>query len=130
MNKISRRALARYAVEQLDKGESSAKLAEYLAGALVESGRAGEVDYLVGDIAWELERRGVLATTRIVSATPLTNELETQLKQQLKKTIGARDVVLDKKLDESIIGGLRIESATRVWDNTVRRKLTDLKESL
>lgn len=129
MSKISRRSLARYAVEQLTEGRSAAAIAKHLAGALVESGRRGEVEFLLGDIAWELERRGLVATATITTATPLTDELEGQLKSQIKKASGTQDVTLKENLDRSVIGGLKIETTARVWDSTVKRQLNQIKES-
>jgi F0F1-type ATP synthase delta subunit len=54
--------------------------------------------------------------------------LETSLVSQIKQATGAKDVVLEKNIDKSVLGGLRVETASRVWDSTVSRKLAELKE--
>ena len=36
--------------------------------------------------------------------------------------------MIEEKVDKRAIGGARIEIATRVWDQTIARKLTALRE--
>lgn len=129
MRGLSRRALARYAADQLLAGKSANSVAQYLAAALIESGSASEIDYLIGDIASELEQRKKLAIGRVTSATPLGSELKSKLKARIKQATGAKSVLLEETVDESVIGGVRIEIANRVWDSTIARRLTDLKEA-
>jgi F-type H+-transporting ATPase subunit delta len=128
MNKVSRRALARWAADQLTAGKSSASVAKQLAAALKESNMISQVEFLISDISWELEQRQTLAVGKVTSAHPLSRALEKALAAQIKKTTGAHDVVLEKNIDKSVLGGVRIETASRVWDATVSRKLAELKE--
>ncbi len=129
MNKISRRSLARYAASQLLLGKSAKDVAKHLAAILVESGRDGEWEFLIGDVAWELEHRQALAIGRVTSAHPLTGQLEIELKAQIKKVTSAREVLIENEVDKSVLGGLKVETAGRVWDETLARKLADLKET-
>jgi ATP synthase F1 delta subunit len=128
MNKLSRRSLARWAAEQLLAGQPAATVAKHLAAVLAQSGRAGQVDFLLGDINWELEQRQALAVGRVTSATPLSQQLEAALTEQLKKVTQADSVLLQKQIDPKVIGGLRLETASRIWDHTVSRKLSQLRE--
>jgi len=130
MSKISRRSMAQYAANQLISGKKVVDIAKRLASLLVESGRAGELEFLLGDIKWELERRGELAAVSVTTAKPLTEILEAELKAQIKKALGAKEVQLEGKLDKSTLGGIRIETARRVWDSTVDRQLRDLREAV
>jgi len=129
MNKTSRRALARYAADQLLAGKSPAQLAKHLAAIMVESGRSNDREFLMDDIAWELEQRQELAVGHVTSATPLTKNLEVALKAQLKKATNAREVLLEQQIDKSLLGGFKVETSGRVWDMSVRRELTQLKET-
>lgn len=128
MSKLSRRALASYGADQLLAGEPTVKIAKRLVALLVESGRQNEVDFLLDDISWELERRKALASVTVTTARPLSNELETELKQEVKKATGAAEVLLKANIDKSVLGGVRIETASRIWDNTLSRKLSELRE--
>ncbi|HSW78834.1 MAG TPA: F0F1 ATP synthase subunit delta [Candidatus Babeliales bacterium] len=128
MNKVSRRSLAAWAADQLVKGESSANVAKHLAAVLDENNMATQVEFLVNDIAWELEDRGELAIGKVTSANPLSKELESAIASQIKQATKARSVVLKKSVDKSVIGGVRVETSNRVWDETVSKKLSELKE--
>jgi F-type H+-transporting ATPase subunit delta len=129
MSKVSRRALARFAVDELLAGKSAQAVAKQLAATLIEDSRASEVELLSGDIAWELERRGELTIGRVTSATPLSQELARELASQLKKATNSKEVMLEQQIDKTVIGGVRIETSARVWDDTVAHKLTRIREA-
>lgn len=128
MSKLSRRALASYGADQLLAGEPTVKIAKRLVALLAETGRQNEADFLLEDISWELERRKALASAIVTTARPLSNELEAELKQEVKKATGATEVLLKANIDKSVLGGVRIETASRIWDNTLSRKLSELRE--
>jgi F-type H+-transporting ATPase subunit delta len=128
MSKISRRALANYSVERLLAGASARQTAKQVVAVLVESGRIADIDLLLEDIAWELERRQELAVGQVTTAQPLSAKLEAELKRQLKQATGAKEVLLEGSVDKSVLGGLRLQTASRVWDSTVLRKLSELRE--
>jgi F-type H+-transporting ATPase subunit delta len=128
MTKLSRRVMAEWGAQQLLDGQSARQVAKALAALLEESNRLGEVDFLLEDIAWELEHRRALAIGKVTSAYPLSAKLESELKGYLKKSTGAQQVLLENKVDKSVIGGVRLETAGQVWDNTIKRKLSELRE--
>lgn len=128
MNKVSRRALSRYAADQLLAGHSAKAVAKSLAAQIVDSGNNIQPEFLLEDIAWELEDRQALAIGHVISATALTKELENALKAHLIKVTKAKEVVIESNIDKSVIGGVRIETSGRVWDGTVLRALSELKE--
>jgi F-type H+-transporting ATPase subunit delta len=128
MNKVSRRALANWAADQLISGKPAASVAKHLAAVLKQSNMAAQVGFLINDISWELEQRQALAVGKVTSASGLSKQLEDILVGQIKKATGAKDVVLENNIDKSVIGGVRIETASRVWDATVSSKLSELKE--
>lgn len=128
MSKVSRRALAHFGAEQLLAGRSARQVAKQLAAALVDSNRINEAGFLLEDIAWELERRQELAVGQVTSAYPLSAKFKAELAKQLKSATGAKVVILKSSIDKSVMGGLRLQTAGRVWDSTVRRKLSALRE--
>lgn len=129
MSKVSRRTLAYYAVDQLAGGESAKKVAEKLVAIIHEQAMADQVDFLLADIAWEFETRGQISVARVTTAHPLSKELRNALMTQIEKATKVSEVLLDENIDKSVIGGIRIETASRVWDGTTARKLTDLREA-
>jgi F-type H+-transporting ATPase subunit delta len=128
MSKISRRSLARWAADQLADGQPAATIAKHLAAVLSLAKMADQAEFLISDISWELEQRRVLTIGKVTSANPLTKQLESALLAHLKQITKSDNVVLEKNVDKSVLGGVRIETSARVWDQTVARQLTELKE--
>jgi F0F1-type ATP synthase delta subunit len=128
MNKVSRRELSGWATDQLMAGKPAKDVAKHLAAVLQESKMQGQVDFLISDIKWELEQRKALVVGRVTSANALSKRLQDALIGQIKQATSSKDVVLENKIDKSVIGGLKVETASRVWDDTVARKLSELKE--
>ena len=128
MNKISRRALAYWAADQLASGKSAAEVSKHLAAVLKQSKMADQVSFLISDIMWELEQRQALTVGKIITAHPISEQLEKSIMQQLKNVSGSADVSIENTVDKSVLGGVRIETTQHVWDQTVSRKLAELRE--
>ncbi len=127
MSKLSRRQLARYGADQLLAGVSPKKIAQELAAVLVSSRRSNEAELLVDDIAWELEARGQVANATVTTARQLTPALLQQLLKSIKQASSVAAVNITEQVDPSILGGLRVETAQHSWDETIARRLNDLK---
>jgi F-type H+-transporting ATPase subunit delta len=120
--RLSRRKIAVYAADQLMKGASAKKVLASVAALLVEAGRTAEQELLVRDIEAELADRGVVVAD-VVSAHPLSGDI----KQQITKMIGTKELQFREKIDPSVLGGVRVDIPGRRFDGTIRRKLTALK---
>ncbi|MBI2007698.1 F0F1 ATP synthase subunit delta [Candidatus Saccharibacteria bacterium] len=128
MISFSRRRLAKYAVDELSKNRPLRVLSARLAAALAASGRRKEIDLLLSDISQEMEERGLLAITRLTSASPLSEKLKHEVTLQLKKMVGVKEVILQEEIDKNLIGGLKAETASRAWDRTLKRELSKIRE--
>jgi F0F1-type ATP synthase delta subunit len=127
--RISRRQLAQYAADELLAGVSSEKIARQLAAVLANSKRAHESELLARDIAWELERRGKVASANITSVTPLSESLRKNLAIFIKDAANVDEVNLQETIDKSVLGGVKIETAIHSWDKTVATKLRNIREA-
>lgn len=65
----------------------------------------------------------------VTSARPLDPMLETRLKAALEKQSG-KTVILEKKEDPSIVGGLVTQLGDMVYDGSVRTQLQQMREQL
>jgi F-type H+-transporting ATPase subunit delta len=76
--------------------------------------------------------RGLLARHRgevaaeVKSAIALTDEQLAALKARLKSTFG-KDVRIDARVDPSLLGGLVVKIGSRMFDSSLRTKLSNLK---
>ncbi|MGH6866069.1 MAG: F0F1 ATP synthase subunit delta [Methyloceanibacter sp.] len=73
-------------------------------------------------------QRGEMSAT-VTAASKLTEAQVTALKQALKAALG-KDVMLDQKVDPSVIGGLTVKVGSRMIDTSIRAKLNSLKHTM
>jgi len=124
--KLSRRDLAQYVAQQLVDGASQKKLTLQLAAYLIESRRTNELSIIIRDIAVQLADLGHLSGT-ITSARELSAETKKTIEAYTKDKTKAPHVSLDTIVDESVLGGIKLELPGRELDTTVARRLTLLK---
>lgn len=124
--KLSRRDLSLYAARQLTAGASQKKIALQLAAYLIESRRTNELSVIIRDIATHLADMGYVAGT-LTSAHELSAATAKAIETYTKDKTGASHVSLDTIIDESVLGGIKIELPGRELDTTITRQLTILK---
>lgn len=120
-SKLSRTRIARYAAEQLQAGNS--EVIQEVAAYLVESRRTNEADLIVRIILERLEANGVVLAD-VTTAT----KLDETTKAELKRITGAKRLELREHVDPSVLGGIRIETPSRLMDATFTHRLTQLRE--
>lgn len=119
--RISRHKLAEYVAEKLAKGDGKKALSE-LAAFLIETRRMDEIDLLVRDIELGLAEHGVVVAD-VTTAHPLSDSQ----KSDIKKMVGGNTLKVRETIDESVLGGVRVDIPGKRFDGTIRRKLTALK---
>jgi F-type H+-transporting ATPase subunit delta len=72
----------------------------------------------------ELERR----TARIESATPLSPELQTSVQDSLLRTYGP-GLSLSFCQNPGLLGGMRVQVGSDVYDGSIQARLEELRES-
>ena len=123
---LSRRKLAKRAVGRLKAGHDKRHVLSELAAYLVDSGRTREADLIVRDIESRLAHEGTVVGT-VVSARTLTSQARNDVEALIKHHYGEKSqVVLRERLDESLIGGIRLELPGRQLDASVKAKLEKL----
>jgi F-type H+-transporting ATPase subunit delta len=87
----------------------------------------------IGDIHEEfqllVERHRGMQRATVVTAVPLAEDLAEQLIARLEARIERR-IILDKKVDPSVIGGVRVTVGDYILDGTVRAGLDELRATL
>ncbi|MEZ5873559.1 MAG: F0F1 ATP synthase subunit delta [Hyphomicrobiales bacterium] len=74
------------------------------------------------------DHRGETSAT-VTAASKLTDTQVTALKQALKAALG-KDVMLEQRVNPSLIGGLTVKVGSRMIDTSLRTKLTSLKHAM
>jgi len=65
----------------------------------------------------------------VTTAEPLSQELAAEIRQVLERSTGM-EIVLDRSVDPSLIGGLVARVGGKVYDASLRTRLASLKETL
>ena len=74
------------------------------------------------------DHRGEISAS-VASAAALNDTQVTALKQALKAALG-KDVMLDQRVDPSLLGGLTVKVGSRMIDTSLQTKLTRLKHAM
>jgi len=74
------------------------------------------------------DHRGEISAS-VETAAALNDTQVTALKQALKAALG-KDVMLEQRVDPSLIGGLTVKVGSRMIDTSLRTKLTRLKHAM
>lgn len=122
--RLSRRAISRYVATRLAAGDGDAL--SQLAAYLIETRRTREADLLVRDVESALQQLGIVVAD-VTTARSLTAELEKQLTQLITAATGASQVHVRTQLDESLIGGVHVQTPGAEYDASVRRQITKLQ---
>jgi len=97
-----------------------------MAAYLVDAGRTRELELIVRDIEAHLLASGTALVT-VVSARPLSAEAKQSVNTLVTtKRPDVKKVILREDIDESVIGGVRIELPGGIADFTVKAKLDKL----
>ena len=94
---------------------------------MVSRGHAREIrDMIACYRDLEREHRGE-SLAAVTTAVPLTDAEKDTLRQKLEKKFGRR-MILDCRVDPSLLGGIRVETEGRVLDGSIRSRLQEIKE--
>ncbi|OGI68483.1 ATP synthase F1 subunit delta [Candidatus Nomurabacteria bacterium RIFCSPHIGHO2_01_FULL_42_15] len=67
---------------------------------------------------------------KVSSVEKLSHKIKEDLTHSLKKRYSAKEVILEEKLDEKLIGGIKLEVNNEVIDLSVKNKIGKLQEHL
>lgn len=124
--KISRRSLALHVATHLVNGKPQKEIALQLGAYLVLTRRTKELDSIIRDIQFYLADHGHIAGT-VTSAHELSISTVKAIESFTKDATGAKHVSFDRAIDESLIGGIKVQIPGYELDSTVARQLTILK---
>jgi F0F1-type ATP synthase delta subunit len=122
--RLSRRKLAAYLADELVAGKKD--VPARLAAFLVDTKRMRELPLIIRDIEDALASRGIVVAD-IDSAHELDTATMKLLESFVKEQTSAKHVHFRTRVDETLLGGVRVNVPGQELDATLRRKLTNLK---
>jgi F-type H+-transporting ATPase subunit delta len=130
-----RRAIRSPAIDRADQGAAIAKIGEEaqfspltrnFLGLLAKNRRLFALPEIVAAFLAQLaERRGEV-TAKVTSAAPLSPAQAGALQEALRKSAGAR-LIIDQRVDPSLLGGLVVRLGSRMIDASLKSKLNRLQ---
>ena len=120
--RVSRRKIALYVTQRLLEGAKQKAVMKEVAAFLVDARRTRELDLVIRDIEAELANHGIVVAD-VLCAYPLADEL----KKEVGKLVGAKDLQLRETIDPNVLGGMRVDMPGARFDGTLRHKLAALK---
>ena len=98
-------------------------------GVLLNNHRLAHLGEIVEAYRDELGRRAGVVTARISTARPLADDLRASVVAALERATGKR-IRPEWRIDHDLIGGVRAEVGSMVFDGSVRARLERLRERL
>ena len=120
--RISRRKLADLVASRIVAGQSTDVALREIAAYLIATKRTREQLLVVRDIESALQDKGT-----VVADVTSVHAVGESLHQQIKDLTGATSLQLRTTLDDTVLGGVRIDIPGKRFDGTIRRKLNALK---
>lgn len=120
--RLSRRKMAAYVADKLVAGTPVDVALREVAAYLQDSRRTREQELLVRDIEDAMAARGIVVAD-VASAHPI----DASIKDKIKAMTGASSLQLRQSVDESLLGGIRVDIPGKRFDGTIRHKLNALR---
>ncbi len=124
--KLSRRTLATHFANEVIAGVSVKKLSRQLAAYLIESRRTNELSLMTREIQYRLSEKGHVMGT-VTTAHELSAATKSAIEAFAKQQSKAQSLQLDTIVDNSVLGGVKLNLPGYELDTTVSRQLTILK---
>lgn len=125
--KAPRSAIAKVINQKLDKADAK-KAAEDIAGYLLAEKRVGELDSLMRDLQQIRSDQGAVEVNAL-SAHELDQNSINEIKTLIKKKFpGTNQIIINKIIDNDVVGGVRLVMANQQLDLTIRYKLSKFKQ--
>ena len=110
------------------EGKISRELLNFLC-ILVDKGLVRRFELMVRAYDALMDEAHGIAAGKVYSAVPLSDTQIQRLEEQTGKLIG-ENVRLDNRVDKSLIGGVRVQVAGKIFDASLKKKLEDMRSRM
>jgi F-type H+-transporting ATPase subunit delta len=98
-------------------------------GVLAANGRLGELRNVIRSVRRLAAGHRGETTAEVTSAHPLNDRQIAELKANLKSRVG-RDVLIDAKVDPTLLGGIVVRLGSQMIDASIAKKLNTLAHAM
>lgn len=97
---------------------------------LLERQRMNEVLNLVDDFIELADETAGVASAKVFSTRPLTEDESAAISSTFAKKVGRQSLRIEKIIDPTLIGGIRLQIGNQIFDSSLSAKLEQLKREL
>lgn len=117
-------ARAWYELLKAAKDKDKAEISQNMLKQLQNEGKLAILSHIVEEVRRIEDEDNNVVNVEVRAARDVT---EKDAKEAVKKLLGNVEFSLALKKDESLIGGLIVETANRRWDLSLKRQIENLK---
>jgi F-type H+-transporting ATPase subunit delta len=128
-NPLVAQATKKDAVRELAEALGAGTAARNVALLLVDRRRARALPHIARALRELADAKRGLVRAQVTAATALPDTYYERLQAQLESLTGMR-VVVERRIDPSLIGGVVTRIGDRIFDGSVRSRLQSLREAL
>lgn len=122
-----------HALLDLTEGKSSgeqAKAVKDFAAYLSEHRKLGQAGKIIAEYSRLYNERHGILEAQVILTSRLPETTKAHLKETLKKKYGATEVELEEKVDQRVLGGMKVKIGDTVYDGTLQNSLKQLETAL
>lgn len=97
---------------------------------LCDRGRIEFLDAIVRTALTLAYKKASIEMASVTSSVKLSSSQEKDLIEKLKKMTGAKEVILESKVDENLIGGFKVQIGSKIIDTSLQNQLKELSTYL
>jgi len=128
-NPVLPKPALRSAVDAVMEKLGTENLVRNTVRLMADRGRLAYLDDVLDGFDELAEQKTGRVRAEVVSARPLPDSYYERLKEQLQRATG-QQIVLVKREDPSLIGGVVTRIGDRVFDGSISNRLSELRETL
>ena len=128
-NPVVPKAVLRATIDAIMDRLGTSKLLRNTVGLLADRGRLGHLEDVLDAFNELAEAQSGRVRAEVISAKPLSDAYYSRLQDKLQRATG-REIVLVKRQDPSLIGGVVTRIGDSVFDGSLSNRLSELKETL
>ena len=114
---------------QVGNTQQLSVLTIHFLSLLLERDRLGHLPGIVSCYRRLLNEAKGRVEAKVVSAAALDSALAERVRAQLRGLSG-KDVVMEQEVDPSLLGGMTVELAGKVYDGSIRTQLEKMKQRI
>lgn len=113
----------------MKKAEANSLTVKFL-GVIADNGRLFVLSQIIHAFAEEVARRNGQIAAEVISAVSLDERRRKSVEDTVSQLAGSKNVLLEMKVDPSLLGGLVVRIGSRLFDTSVKTKLNRLEAAM